>query len=87
MNAKDFQFEIFKEAIKKDPSKNTVLSPISLLFPLAVLAKGAKGQTLAELQKILNDSTNKNIYINNLNQIYTAIKDEQCLKITNAILT
>ena len=87
MNAKDFQFEIFKEAIKKDPSKNTVLSPISLLFPLAILSKGAKGQTLAELQKVLNDSTNKNIYLENLNQIFTSIKDEQCLKIANAILT
>lgn len=46
MNLKDFQFEIFKEAIKKDLSKNIVLSPISLLFPLAALSKGAKGQTL-----------------------------------------
>ena len=81
MNSKDFQFEIFKEAIKKDPSKNIVLSPISLLFPLAALSKGAKGQTLEELQKILNDSTNKNIYIDDLNQIYSTIKDEQCLKI------
>ena len=62
------------------------MSPISLLFPLAVLAKGAKGQTLAELQKVLNDSTNKNIYIDNLNQIYASIKDEQCLKIANVIL-
>ena len=87
MNAKDFQFEIFKKAIKKDPSKNTVISPISLLFPLAILSKGAKGQTLAELQKVLNDSTNKNIYLENLNQIFTSIKDEQCLKIANAILT
>ena len=87
MNAKDFQFEIFKKAIKKDPSKNIVISPISLLFPLAILSKGAKGQTLAELQKVLNDSTNKNIYLENLNQIFTSIKDEQCLKIANAILT
>lgn len=88
LNAKDFQFEIIKEAIKKDPSNNTVLSPISLLFPLALLRKGAKGQTLAEIQKVLNDSTNKNIYIDNLNQIYTEIKDEEeYLKIANAILT
>ena len=85
MNRKDFQFEIFKEAIKKNPSNNTVLSPISLLFPLAILSKGAKGQTLAELQKVLNDSTNKNIYLENLNQIFTSIKDEQCLKIANAL--
>lgn len=60
--SKDFQFEIFKEAIKKLPSNNIVLSPISLLFPLAILAKGAKGQTLLEFQKVLNDSKSKFLY-------------------------
>ena len=88
LQPKDFQFEIIKEAIKKDPSNNIVLSPISLLFPLALLSKGANGQTLTEIQKVLNDSTNKNIYIDNLNQIYKEIKDEEeYLKISNAILT
>ena len=85
--SKDFQFEIFKEAIKKLPSNNIVLSPISLLFPLAILSKGAKGQTLSEFQKVLNDSENQNIYIENLNQIYNTIKVESCLKIANTVLT
>jgi len=84
---KDFQFEIFKEAIKTLPSNNIVLSPISLLFPLAILSKGAKGQTLSEFQKVLNDSKNQNIYIEQLNQIYNSIKAESCLKIANAVLT
>ena len=42
---------------------------------------------MTELLQILNDSTNKNIYIDNLEQIYKTIKDEECLKIANAILT
>ena len=84
---KDFQLEIFKEAIKKDLSNNVVLSPISLLFPLAILSKGAKGQTLSEFQNVLNDSANKNIYTENLNVIYNTIKNDECLKIANAILT
>ena len=84
---KDFQLEIFKESIKKNLSNNVVLSPMSLLFPLAILLKGAKGQTLLEFQKVLNDSANKNIYTENLNQIYNSIKNESCLKIANAILT
>ena len=59
---KDFQLEIFKEVIKKDLSNNVILSPISLLFPLAILSDGAKGKSLSEFQKVLNDSANKNIY-------------------------
>lgn len=85
--SKDFQFEIFKEAIKIFRTSNIVLSPISLLFPLSILSKGAKGQTLSEFQKLLNDSKNKNIYIENLDQIYNTIKTESCLKIANAVLT
>ena len=50
-SAKDFQLELFKTFIKKEinTNKNIVISPISLLFPLALLAKGAQGQTLLEL--------------------------------------
>ena len=87
LTSKDFQFELFKEAIKKDSSNNIVLSPISLFFPLAILSKGAKAQTLSELQKVLNDSKNTNLYIDNLKQIYNTIKNESCFKIANAILT
>ena len=87
LQVKDFQFTIFKEAIKKDPSKNIVLSPISLLFPLSILSKGAKGETLSEFQKALNDSKNQKIYIENLYQIYDTIKNEKCFQIANSILT
>ena len=85
--AKDFQFEIFKEAIKKYPLNNIVLSPVSLLFPLSILSKGVKGQTLSEFQEILNVFKNQNIYVENLNQIYDTIKTESCFRIANVILT
>ena len=84
---KDFQLEIFKEVIKKDLSNNVILSPISLLFPLAILSDGAKGKSLSEFQKVLNDSANKNIYTKNLIAIYNTIKNDSCLKIDNSILT
>ena len=54
-NLKDFQLEIFKQAIKNNLSKNVVLSPISVLFPLSILSQGAKGKTLSEFQNMLND--------------------------------
>ena len=48
LQPKDFQLEIFKKAIKINLSNNVVLSPISVLFPLAILSEGAKGKTLSE---------------------------------------
>ena len=86
-NTKDFQLDIFKEAIKNNLSNNVVLSPISVLFPLSILSGGAKGQTLSEFKNVLNDNSNKNVYIENLNEIYNTIKQDSCLKIANAILT
>jgi serpin B len=86
-NTKDFQLDIFKEAIKNNLSNNVVLSPISVLFPLSILSGGAKGKTLSEFENLLNDSSNKKVYIENLNEIYNTIKTDSCLKIANAILT
>lgn len=86
---KDFQLELLKTFIKKEINinNNIVISPISLLFPLALLAKGAQGQTLLELQKVLSDISNKNKYIDNIKQIYDTIKNEKCLKIAGALLS
>ena len=87
VNTTDFQLAIFKEAIKNNLTNNVVLSPISVLFPLSILSGGAKGQTLSEFKNVLNDNSNKNVYIENLNGIYNTIKNDSCLKIANAILT
>lgn len=87
VNTTDFQLAIFKEAIKNNLTNNVVLSPISVLFPLSILSGGAKGQTLSEFKNVLNDNSNKNVYIENLNEIYNTIKNDSCLKIANAILT
>ena len=87
LQPKDFQLEIFKKAINSNLSNNVVLSPISVLFPLAILSEGAKGKTLSEFQNMLNDPTNKFNYTENLNEIYNSIKNDTCLKIANAILT
>ena len=87
VNTTDFQLAIFKEAIKNNLTNNVVLSPISVLFPLSILSGGAKGQTLSEFKNVLNDNSNKNVYIENLNEIYNTIKQDSCLKIANAILT
>ena len=86
LQPKDFQLEIFKKSINSNLSNNVVLSPISVLFPLAILSEGAKGK-LSEFQNMLKDRTNKFNYTENLNEIYNSIKNDTCLKIANAILT
>ena len=60
---------------------------MSLFLPLALLSKGAKEKTLNEFLKALNDSSNKNLYLENLKEINTIIKNDKCLKITNSILS
>ena len=83
----DYQDLLFKKAIKKSKNNNIVISPMSLFLPLALLSKGAKEKTLNEFLKALNDSSNKNLYLENLKEINTIIKNDKCLKITNSILS
>ena len=64
LQPKDFQLEIFKKSINSNLSNNVVLSPISVLFPLAILSEGAKGK-LSEFQNMLKDRTNKFNYTEN----------------------
>ncbi|MBR4132485.1 MAG: serpin family protein, partial [Oscillospiraceae bacterium] len=45
----DFTLDLFRAA--NDPTDNTVLSPLSALYALAMLANGAKGETRAQLEQ------------------------------------
>lgn len=84
---KDFQLTLFKEVIKKNLKKNVVISQASLLFPLAIISKGAKDKTLSELLNVLNDSTNQNLYVNKLQDIYESLKDESNVILANSIIS
>ena len=82
----DFQDAIFKKAIKKSKNENLLISPMSLFLPLAILSKGAKDKTLNEFLKVLNDSKNENLYLNNLEEISKILKSDSHLKMANSIL-
>ena len=45
----DFTLNLFRAA--DDPKENTILSPLSALYALAMLANGAKGETKAQLER------------------------------------
>lgn len=59
----DFAVRLFKES--EESGKNTLISPLSVLSALAMTANGAKGETLSEMEAVLDmktDELNEYIY-------------------------
>ncbi len=50
----DFAVRLFQKAL--DANENTMISPVSVLYALAMTANGAKGDTLAEMEAVLGTS-------------------------------
>lgn len=76
--AAQFGFNAFKEAIKE--SENALISPVSLMTALAITANGAKGDTLAQMEKVLCAD------IDSLNGSYRSEKSESDgVKIANSV--
>ncbi len=49
----DFSVGLLQKCIEEDAGKNTIVSPASVLFALAMTANGAKGNTLAQMEDVL----------------------------------
>ena len=49
--AADFGVRLFREAMEAD--KNTLISPLSVLYALSMTANGADGETLAQMEEVL----------------------------------
>ena len=60
--AADFGVRLFKTSIEE--GKNTLISPLSVLYALAMTANGADGETLAQMEQVLGmDADNLNSYM------------------------
>ena len=60
--ASDFGVRLFKTSIEE--GKNTLISPLSVLYALAMTANGADGETLTQMEKVLGmDVDNLNSYM------------------------
>ena len=60
--AADFGVRLFKTSIEE--GKNTLISPLSVLYALAMTANGADGETLAQMEQVLGmDVDNLNSYM------------------------
>lgn len=53
----DFAVRLFRECT--DGEENTLISPVSVLFALAMTANGAKGETLAQMERTLGMSVSE----------------------------
>ena len=49
----DFAVKLLQQSLKKDGGKGALVSPLSAQLCLAMVANGADGETLAELEKVL----------------------------------
>ena len=60
--AADFGIRLFKTSMEE--GKNTLISPLSVLYALAMTANGADGETLAQMEQVLGmDVDNLNSYM------------------------
>ena len=50
VEATDFSIRLFKESLSED--KNTIMSPLSVLLALAMVANGADGDTLSQMEEV-----------------------------------
>ena len=58
----DFAVRIFKASAEKE--ENTLISPLSVLYALAMTANGAKGETRAQMEAVLGMSVEElNVYL------------------------
>ncbi len=93
-----FAVDVFDEINSQNPNKNIVFSPISISTVLGMLAGGADGATLSEIENLLSDDAeiaNNNIYtyfdslpttskISNTNSMW--IKNDDAFKVNDSFL-
>ncbi len=79
----DFAVRLLQTGL--DEEKNTLISPISVLYALAMTANGAKGETLAQMEDVFGmDIDDLNHYLYSYNQKLVS-DDKYKLSIANSI--
>ncbi len=80
----DFSGDLLRAAYAEKPGENVMVSPMSVMFALAMTANGADGETLAEMEAVLGGRP-----VSELNEMLGAYMDKLAgkeeLKIANSI--
>ncbi len=61
----EFGLDVLRFLMKKEPQKSTVISPSGIRYILSMLACGADGSTLTDLQRAIGAT---NVDLNNVNK-------------------
>ena len=81
--AADFGVRLFKTSMEE--GENTLISPLSVLYALAMTANGADGETLTQMEKVLGmDVDNLNSYMLSLLDLLPESKDYK-MSLANSI--
>lgn len=81
--AADFGVKLFQNSMEE--GENTLISPLSVLYALAMTANGADGETLAQMEKVLGmDTENLNGYMRAYLDLLPENKDYK-LSLANSI--
>ena len=81
--AADFGVQLFKTSMEE--GENTLISPLSVLYALAMTANGADGETLAQMEQVLGmDVDNLNSYMLSLLDLLPESKDYK-MSLANSI--
>ena len=81
-----FQEKIFSRMNKDKKGKNLIISPLSILQALSLLANGAKEETLSQMLEMFESNTIDEL--NDINfKIISLFKDFTTMEIANAVMT
>jgi len=72
----NFAVDLLKEQLnaETEENKNTLLSPLSAMYAMSMIANGAKGQTLSEMEAALGGELN----IDELNEYLSYLFEDMC---------
>lgn len=81
----DFSLELFKKSVEaKGKNANVTISPMSVMYALAITANGAGGKTAKQMRKVLGDGASMARINKNLAWYNSSLKNVEKAKLLNA---
>ena len=75
--------DLFKEIFKGD--ENTLISPTSIMMALSMVANGAEGETLSQMENVLGRGLKINEINENISAYLSRIEGDEAINIANSI--
>jgi serine protease inhibitor len=82
--SKEFSTKVFNEILKKDTSRNIIVSTFSMYLALLMTGNGATGTTFSEFEQLLHIQPNIESVNENVLSLYNQLHNKE-LSIANAL--